>query len=96
MKKTQTVFIVLTCGFWGRGATLQTAAMRCQSSGAKLSQPAVGYVIIADEKDCNPEIPLAEECACDSCGCIHFPVYAASVCLFTPADSSITLRDLLG
>ena len=71
---TKRTFLVLSLGYWGRGADLATAAKACKAAGAFNIHPAIALLIIGDDSaEVNETGSVVREPGSVSISLGHFP-----------------------
>jgi len=82
------LYYVVTLGYFGKGPSIQAAAMACKKAGSSVSERVVAYLYIGKSDD-------LQKVEIDGQGSISYPQSVLSVRLFGPRDSGVTLRSLL-
>lgn len=82
------IYYVVTLGYYGKGPSIQAAAMACKKAGSPVSEGVVAYLYVGNPDD-------LQKVEIDGQGSISYPQSVLSVRLFGPRDSGVKLRALL-
>lgn len=89
-KGTQDLFVVVAFGYWGKGSSIEAAALACCKAGAKASDALVVRLF----HGVTPE--QAANIYCDNCGGINYPQELDCIRIISPQDGHhVTISALL-
>lgn len=84
------IVIVMTCGYWGKGASIALAAKNCHEAGGHKTEHSLARLIIASDL---PD--LEKHVSVNGCGDIVYPAQCKVIPLFSPKNSKVRLGSLL-
>lgn len=85
------LFVVVTLGYWGKGATLSQAAQNCLEAGSRKNEPALARLIISP----TPLPDLEQQVSVNGLGDILYPNTCDVIALFSPKNSRVKLGNLI-
>jgi hypothetical protein len=82
------VFVVITFGYWGRGASIEEAAKNCWDAGSPKNLDVVGRVLVTKSPDIKSQEDFQKEVYVDEYGSIHYPDCENTECIriISPSD----------
>jgi hypothetical protein len=85
------LFVVLTLGYWGKGETINQAALNCHEAGSPKTEPTLARLIISPT-----DLPdLEKQVQVNDVGDILYPQTCEVIPIFSPKNSGVKLRSLI-
>ena len=85
------IFIVMTCGYWGKGETVNLAALQCHKAGSRKTELSLCRLIISPT-----DLPdLEKQVSVNDMGDILYPQTCEVIPVFSPKNSRVKLGSLI-